>query len=272
MIVHKLPTAQAAGTAAAGRAADLLRAALASPGHANLLVATGASQLGLLSALAAEQGIDWRRVVGFHLDEYIGIGFTHSASFRNYLWSRFLSKLPMPMAAFHYIEPEPDPQAECQRLAGVLAAHPIDLALIGIGENGHLAFNDPPADFQTQRPYLCVELDEACRLQQHREGWFETLEEVPTRAITMSVRQILASRRLVCTAPDQRKAAAVRDALTGPITPDVPASILQTRADAELFLDEGSASLLPADPHDPGPTDPDAGAALPRPPIHPTDE
>lgn len=243
-IVIKADRAQL-GEASSRHGADLLRKALAERGEANIIVATGSSQFETLAALAKAPDIPWDRVTGFHLDEYVGLPITHPASFRRYLWERFVSQLPLPLKAFHYVNADaPDPQAECRRPGTIIRQHPIDVAFIGIGENGHIAFNDPPADFETDEPYLVVNLDEACRRQQLGEGWFPSLNDVPSKAITMSVRQILASRAIVCTVPDRRKAEAVRNTVEGPITPQVPASSLQRHADCALFLDEPAASLL----------------------------
>lgn len=234
-----------AGAAAASCGAQALREALAAKGHASIIVATGASQFEMLEHLVAEPEIAWHKVTGFHLDEYVGLPITHPASFRRYLWERFVSRLPLPLAAFHYLNGEDDPHAECQRASALIASHEIDVCFCGIGENGHLAFNDPPADFETEKPYLVVELDEACRRQQMGEGWFSTLDDVPKQAISMSVRQILKSRLIVCTVPDRRKAEAVKNCLTGEVTPQHPASILQTHPNTWCFLDRGAASLLP---------------------------
>src|SRR5690606_29248344 len=193
--------------------------------------------------LVAAKGVDWSRVTGFHLDEYVGLPATHPASFRGYLKQRLVDKVPL--KAFHYVNGDAaDPNAECERVGAILHQHPIDVALVGIGENGHLAFNDPPADFETQQPYLVVPLDEACRKQQVGEGWFENLERVPTHAITMSISWIMKSAAIVCSVPDKRKAVAVRGAVEGPVTPDVPASILQKHPQATLYLDKAAASLL----------------------------
>jgi glucosamine-6-phosphate deaminase len=200
----------------------------------------------MLGRLVSEPGIDWSRVTAFHLDEYVGMSTDHPASFRRYLKERFVDRLPVPIGAFHYIDAELDPEAECRRLAELIAPVTIDVAFVGIGENGHLAFNDPPADFRTEEPYLVVELDEACRRQQLGEGWFESLEAVPERAISMSVRQIMKSAAIVCTVPDARKATAVARTLNGPVTPDVPASILQRHPDCHLYLDVHSAGELEA--------------------------
>jgi glucosamine-6-phosphate deaminase len=186
-------TKQESGAAAAVLGAKLIREALRTNGKANIIVATGASQFETIGKLVREQRIDWTRVTAFHLDEYVGTPITHPASFRKYLWERFVSQLPLPLAAFHYINGEGDAQAECQRVNAIIAKHPIDVCFAGIGENGHLAFNDPPADFKTHAPYLVVQLDQACRRQQMGEGWFKTLAQVPRRAISMSIQQILKS-------------------------------------------------------------------------------
>ena len=234
--------AKTLGQRAAADAAERIRRAIQRNGRANLLAATGTSQFELLAALVAAEGINWAKVVGFHLDEYIGLPPMHPASFRRYLKERLVERAPL--AAFHYIDAQSDPEAECRRLGRLIVEHPIDVALVGIGVNGHLAFNDPPADFQTDRPYLVVELDEACRRQQLGEGWFPTLEDVPDRAISMSIRQIMKSHAIVCSVPEQRKAPAVKAALEGPVTPDVPASILREHPRATIYLDPPAASLL----------------------------
>jgi len=237
-------TKQEMGKRAAEVGAGIICKAIDARGSANIIVATGASQFEMLEALAKQPNIRWDKVTGFHLDEYVGMPITHGASFRKYLWERFISKLPLPLAAFHYVNADEDPQAECDRLGKIIAKHPIDVAFIGIGENAHIAFNDPPADFRTHKPYLVVELDEACRKQQLGEGWFPSLKAVPKRAISMSPNQIMKSAAIVCTVPDERKARAVRDSLEGEITPDVPASILQRHKSCTLVLDKASASLL----------------------------
>ena len=238
---------QELGHRAAKDGAVLIRQTIEQRGRANIILATGASQFAMLDELVAADRIDWSVVTAFHLDEYVGMPATHPASFRRYLSERFVERLPKPPAAFHYLDAETDPQAECLRVGEILKQHPIDVAFIGIGENGHLAFNDPPADFQTEQPYLVVELDEACRRQQLGEGWFSTLDDVPRQAVSMSIRQIIKSEALICTVPDRRKAEAVQAAVEGPVTPDVPASILQQHARATLYLDGESASLLQSD-------------------------
>ena len=232
------------GQRAAQHAAQELRETLEKKGEARLIVATGASQFEMLAELVQAPEIDWSRVTIFHLDEYAGMSESHPASFRRYLRKRFIERLPIAPAAFHAINGEGDLEAECARLDTIISRAPIDVACIGIGENGHLAFNDPPADFVTEKPFLVVELDEACRLQQMGEGWFPTLDEVPTKAISMSIRQILKSKTLIVSVPDERKALAVKNAVIGDISPLAPASILREHHDTTLYVDEASASLL----------------------------
>jgi len=232
------------GTTAAAEGAALIRAAIAERGRAVIILATGASQFEMLTALVREPDIAWNRVTVFHLDEYVGLPITHPASFRLYLWQRFVSKLPTHLAAFHYLNAEVDPRRECARVSALLRPETVDVAFVGIGENGHLAFNDPPADFETQEPFLIVELDEACRRQQNGEGWFPTFDAVPKQAISMSIREILRSRAIICTVPDKRKAVAVKACLEGPITPLAPASILREHAACTIYLDGPAASLL----------------------------
>ena len=244
MQVNILATPDDLGKSAAESAASILRERLSGQRRVHLILATGASQFATLKHLAAYPGIEWGRVACFHLDEYLGLAESHPASFRKYLRERFVEVLPEPLASFEYIDGEGDPNAECQRLASALQQVEIDLALIGIGENGHLAFNDPPADFSTESPYLVVDLDEACRQQQQGEGWFPTLEAVPTHAISMSVKQILKSDSIICSVPDERKATAVQRAVEGEVNPDCPASILQTHPSMQLYLDEAAASKL----------------------------
>lgn len=233
------------GQAAADQAASVLRGQIAEHGQAHLILATGASQFEMLAALVRAD-VDWSRVVAFHLDEYLGLPITHPASFRKYLQERFVDQVAS-LRQFHFIDGEADGHAECCRLAAEIGKVEIDVACVGIGENGHLAFNDPPADFETAEPYLVVELDEACRRQQLGEGWFPTLDAVPRRAISMSIRQIMRSRCIVCTVPDQRKAQAVHDCFaTDLVSPRFPASILKEHANCHLYLDPPAASLLPS--------------------------
>jgi glucosamine-6-phosphate deaminase len=238
-----LPDKAALGAAAAADAAALLRDTLARQGRAVVVAATGASQFEFLEALTSASGVDWRRTTFFHLDEYVGLPASHPASFRRYLKERLADRVHP--GAFHFIEGDrPDPRAEARRVGELIRAGDVDVAFVGIGENGHLAFNDPPADFTTDEPYLVVSLDEACRRQQLGEGWFGRLEEVPQQAISMSIRQILKARRILCVVPDARKARAVRDCLTGEVSPLHPASALQGHAAATVYLDVNSSALL----------------------------
>ena len=235
-------TKEELGSNAAAKGAELIRKAIEEKGEANIIVATGASQFEMLDALVKEN-VDWSRVTGFHLDEYIDIQVTHPASFRKYLKERFVDKLPLKQ--FHYVNGDTgNSEAECRRLGEIINAVSIDVAFIGIGENGHLAFNDPPADFETEDPYLVVELDEVCRRQQMGEGWFPTLADVPQRAISMSVKQILKSKSIICSVPDERKAKAIQGTVESEVTPMIPGTALQNHANTWLFLDENSASLL----------------------------
>lgn len=231
------------GRLAAASASRIIRAAISEKGFANIIVATGASQFETLHHLVQDRTIDWGKVTMFHLDEYIAVNPTHPASFQRYLRERFLAKVP-PLQAAHFISGEGDPAVECARLNALIARTPIDLAFVGIGENGHLAFNDPPADFATGVPFLVLTLDEDCRRQQLGEGWFDALDHVPRQAISMSIQQIMKSAHIVGSVPDARKARAVRDCLQGPISNLRPSSILQTHPRCEIFLDEASAAQL----------------------------
>jgi glucosamine-6-phosphate deaminase len=240
--IERFPGRVALAQAAATRAVAALRDTLARTGRGRIVAATGTSQFEFLHLLSAAPGIDWTQVEMFHLDEYVGLPATHPASFRRYLRERLVDKTGITRA--HFINADTAPDQECARLAAELATASIDLVFLGIGENGHIAFNDPPADFTTEAPYIVVELDRACRMQQVGEGWFPSLDDVPRHAITMSVQQILKGRELLCLAPDARKAAAVHAAVEGPITPMVPASILRKHPNCTLYLDEASAARL----------------------------
>jgi glucosamine-6-phosphate deaminase len=229
--------------AAADEAAGLIRQAIATRGQAYLIAATGTSQFEFLDAIVLQPNVDWAQVTFFHLDEYVGLPKTHPASFRRYLQERIVDRVQP--GAFHFVNGDaPDPAAECRRVGELISRQTIDAAFVGIGENGHLAFNDPPADFETEEPYLVVELDEDCRNQQVGEGWFSSLDEVPRQAISMSIRQILKARRVICVVPERRKARAVRDCLEFEISPTHPASILQQHPGTTIYLDKESASLL----------------------------
>lgn len=235
---------QKLGTASALRAAGVLRAALRERSEASLVLATGSSQFETLARLVEAPKIDWSRVTLFHLDEYAGLPVEHPASFRNYLQKRFVDRVPALREVCFINGDAADPYKECARLGSIIRSHHIDLALVGIGENGHLAFNDPPADFHTSDPFIVVELDEACRMQQLGEGWFPTFEEVPKTAITMSIQQIMKSAEIVCSVPDERKANAVAACLQGPVNPVHPASILQQHSHCTVYLDRHSAKYL----------------------------
>ena len=228
--------------AAARHAAGALRHALTRTGTVRLVAATGVSQIDFLSTLTASADIEWGRVEMFHLDEYVGVPVDHPASFRKYLLDRLIAKTGI--RSFHLLDGECDATRTADQVGRELARAPVDLAFAGIGENGHLAFNDPPADFATDRPYIVVTLDEACRRQQVGEGWFPSIDDVPAQAISMSIRQILKSREIICVVPEARKAAAVKACLEGPVSPMVPASILQTHSNTTVYLDRDSAALL----------------------------
>ena len=229
--------------AAADRAGRAIADAIARDGRAHVIAATGASQFEFLEALTSMPGVEWSKTVFFHLDEYVGLKETHAASFRRYLKERIVARVEP--AAFHFIEGDaPDPVAEARRVGEELRRRPIDIAFVGIGENGHLAFNDPPADFATEEPYLVVRLDAACRKQQMGEGWFATLRDVPERAISMSIAQILKSREILCIVPDERKARAVHECLDLEVSPLRPASALRRHDRTTVYLDRASARLL----------------------------
>jgi glucosamine-6-phosphate deaminase len=239
------PDKAALGSAAAREGAAAIAAAIEERGSARVVFATGASQFEMLDALVTED-VDWRRVTAFHLDEYVGLSADHPASFRRYLRERVVDRLPR-LREFVMIEGDAgDTDAELTRLNARLAGARIDVCFAGIGENCHLAFNDPPADFEAPAPYILVKLDEACRRQQTGEGWFASVDEVPRRAVSMSIRQIMKSEKLVLSVSDARKAEAVHHALEGPVTPQYPASIVQRHPGASLHLDPAAASLLRA--------------------------
>lgn len=240
--VEVYETSRQLGEAAAHRAEQIIQAQQAHP-TTRLLFSTGASQFDFVAALK-NRTIDWSRIEGFHLDEYLGMEVTHSASFR--LWLQTRIETPFQPGQFHYIEGDAeDADAEIARYTALLKQRPMDLAFIGIGENGHIAFNDPPvADFNDPHWVKIVELDDACKAQQMGEGWFPTIDDVPTHAITLTVPAIMASTTIVSVVPDARKAEAVFNALTGPIDERCPASILRRHPDATLFLDVHSAERL----------------------------
>ena len=242
MQIVVLPDKLQLAKAAAKDAAAALRLAIQKPGVARIIAATGASQFEFLEELTQASDIDWQRVEMFHLDEYLGIPATHPASFRKYLRERLIEKVGL--KRYHLLDGEGDASGVIAQTAAEIQKAPIDLAFVGVGENGHLAFNDPPADFETDAAYIVVELDEACRRQQLGEGWFKSLEEVPRRAISMTVRQILKAKQILCIVPDARKASAVAECFQGEISPEAPASILRTHSNTTVYLDKDSAALL----------------------------
>ena len=231
------------GKKAGESAAEKIKKAIVENGSVNIILATGSSQFQTIEYLISDKTLDWSKVNMFHLDEYIGLPITHKASFRKYLTERFISKVPT-LKSYFLIDGEANLEQAIKYLAEQIKKHPIDVAMVGIGENGHLAFNDPPADFETELPYLVVNLDEACRQQQVNEGWFDSLAQVPTQAISMSIKQIMKSKSIICSVPDQRKADAVYNTVNKDVIPLFPASILKNHANCKLFLDQESASLL----------------------------
>jgi glucosamine-6-phosphate deaminase len=231
------------GHAAADQAANAIRRALSERGKARIIAATAASQLEFLDALTKQPGIEWSQVEAFHLDEYIGLPIAHPGSFRKMLMEQLVNKTGI--KRYHLLEGDAaDPAAAVREVGKQLASAPIDIAFLGIGENGHIAFNDPPADFETEEPYIIVNLDEACRRQQVGEAWFADISQVPTRAISMSARQILKAREILAVVPDRRKAQAIKACFEGEISPMAPASILRRHPNATIYLDTHSASLL----------------------------
>lgn len=233
--------------AAAEQAAAAIRNAIAEHGHARIVAATAASQLSFLKALTGKAGIDWSQVEVFHLDEYVGLPITHPGSFRKMLLEQLIRKTGV--TKYHLLDGDGNLPDVLQRVNQAIASAPVDVAFLGVGENGHLAFNDPPADFEIEDPYLIVNLDEACRQQQVGEAWFSDISQVPKQAISMSVRQIMKVKELLAVVPDDRKAHAVKACFEGEISPMAPASILRRHADATIYLDRNSASLLsPAAP------------------------
>lgn len=231
------------GKAAADQGARAIRNAIATQGEARIIAATAASQLEFLDALTREQGIGWQKVEAFHLDEYIGLAATHPGSFRKMLVEQLIRKTGI--TRYHLLEGDAsDPVEVTRRVGKALGSGPVDIAFLGIGENGHIAFNDPPADFLTEEPYIVVELDEACRRQQVGEAWFADISQVPRQAISMSARQILKAREILAVVPDRRKAQAIKTCFEGPVSSMAPASILRTHPNVTIYLDEDSASLL----------------------------
>jgi glucosamine-6-phosphate deaminase len=240
--LRKFPDKKSLASAAAARAATVIRSSIADRGKARIIAATGASQFEFLEALTKVADIDWQRVEMFHLDEYVGLPEAHPASFCKYLRERLINKVGI--SEYHLLSGTGDPARVMKKVGDQLQRAPIDIAFVGVGENGHLAFNDPPADFDTQEPYAVVTLDEPCRRQQLNEGWFPTLEEVPKQAISMTISQILKAKEILCIVPDARKAQAVKNCFGAAVSPMAPASALQNHAHTTVYLDAASSSML----------------------------
>lgn len=242
MILKVFPDKSSLGKAAADQAAASINSAIRERGRARIVAASAASQFEFLAALTDARGIPWKDVELFHLDEYIGLPMTHPASFCKFLHGHLIDKTGI--TNYHLLDGAGDPKKVIREAGEALTAAPIDIAFVGIGENGHIAFNDPPADFETEAPFLIVNLDDACRRQQVGEGWYKNISEVPKQAISMSVRQILKAREILAVVPDSRKAEAVKACFDGAITPMAPASILRTHPRAAVYLDTHSSALL----------------------------
>jgi glucosamine-6-phosphate deaminase len=246
MLLKVFPDKSSLSQAAAEQAATAIRNAISRQGRARIVAATAASQIDFLEALTKAPSMDWSKVEAFHLDEYIGLPVTHPGSFRKMLLEQLIQKTGT--SKYHLLDGDgPDPAAVARRVSKELASSPVDIEFLGIGENGHVAFNDPPANFEMEDPYIIVELDEACRRQQVGEAWFANISQVPRRALSMSVRQILKAKEILAVVPDERKAQAIRACFTGEISPMAPASILRTHPNATIYLDKNSASLLPSE-------------------------
>jgi glucosamine-6-phosphate deaminase len=243
MLLRMFEDKSTLGRAAAEQAATAIRRAIADRGAARIIAATAASQLVFLDALTKAAGIDWSKVEVFHLDEYIGLPITHPGSFRKMLMEQLVQKTGI--RHYHLLDGDAaDPVAVVREVGKQIASAPVDIAFLGIGENGHIAFNDPPADFNTEAPYLIVNLDEACRQQQVGEAWFANISQVPKQAISMSAKQILKAKEILAVVPDKRKAQAIKACFEGEINPMAPASILRRHPNATVYLDTNSASLL----------------------------
>jgi glucosamine-6-phosphate deaminase len=243
MILKVFNDKRTLGRAAAEQAANAIRRAIAERGTARIIAATAASQREFLEELTKSPGIDWTKVEAFHLDEYIGLPFTHPGSFRRMLMEQLIEKTGI--RNYHLLNGDtPDPSVTVRDVGRQLASAPVDIAFLGIGENGHIAFNDPPADFNTEEPYLIVNLDEACRQQQVGEAWFSNISQVPKQAISMSAKQILKAKEILAVVPDRRKAEAIKACFEAEISPMAPASILRRHPNATIYLDTYSASLL----------------------------
>jgi glucosamine-6-phosphate deaminase len=242
MILRVFEDKVSLGQAAARQAASAIQQAIADRGVARVVAASAASQFEFLAALTATPGVDWKQVELFHLDEYIGLPMTHPASFCRFLEEHLIAKTGI--SHLHLLNGVGDPAEVIRETNAAISSAPVDISFVGIGENGHLAFNDPPADFETEESYIVVTLNEDCRQQQVGEGWFKDLAAVPTKAISMSIRQVLKAREILAVVPDTRKAKAIKACFDGPIGPQAPASILRTHDNATIYLDTNSAALL----------------------------
>jgi glucosamine-6-phosphate deaminase len=242
VVLRKFPDKKSLASAAAARAGTIIRDSITERGKARIIAATGASQFEFLDALKNMPNIDWRHVEMFHLDEYVGLPETHPASFCKYLRERLINKVGI--GQYHLLSGTDDPASVMKEVGEKLQQAPIDVAFVGVGENGHLAFNDPPADFDTQQPYVVVTLDEPCRRQQLNEGWFSSLDDVPRQAISMTISQILKAKEILCIVPDARKAQAVKNCFEAKVNPMAPASALQNHANTTVYLDAASSSML----------------------------
>ena len=241
MKIHIFDSSVELGKAAALQCTQIINDAISRKGKARIILSTGASQFDAIKAIA-EANIDWSKVEMFHLDEYIGLSENHPASFRKYLKERFLSKINIKKAFL--IDGEDVPQKVIAYLTDEIRKEPIDLGMIGIGENAHIAFNDPPADFETKEAFICVTLDDACKQQQVREGWFETINDVPKQAITMTVHQIMQCRHIISCVPFAVKAKAIKETLENELTNMTPATMLKKHDNMTLYLDRDSASMV----------------------------
>lgn len=240
MKVSVLNNSEELGLVAAKRSAEIINEQINTRGKARIVLSTGASQFDVLKALV-EEDVDWGKVEMFHLDEYVGLPESHIASFRRYLKERFVGCLPQ-LSQAHFVNGEGNVKTNIQKLTDAIRKEPIDLALIGIGENAHIAFNDPPADFDTTDSYMVVNLDEQCKQQQVREGWFPSIEDVPNQAITMTVHQIMQSKVIISCVPHKVKANAIKKFFENSLNNQIPATILKTHTDFSLFVDKESAS------------------------------
>lgn len=234
-------TPEELGERAAAKIAELLDDAIRTNGAARIILSTGQSQFETLAALV-KKDVDWSKVEMFHLDEYVALPESHGASFRKYLKERFVSKVNLKAA--YFVDGEGDVEKNIEALTRELRKAPVDVGVIGIGENGHIAFNDPPADFETDKAYKVVDLDRRCRMQQVGEGWFKSFDDVPRQAITMCPRQIMSCRHIVTAVPHKVKAEAILNTITKPVSPEIPATLMKTHPDWNLFIDSDSASML----------------------------